>query len=236
MSTLAEETHEPEKNIGRGILIALCAIIVVFVAQTYIAAIVQPDWANTDPDMGFFDSVMLVGGPVFYKIMLVINIIAIGIANIMNAQMASSRLLYSMGRDGVIPKAFGKVHPKYQTPWFSAVFLGVVTLCLSIPMGDKMTQLAGLVNFGALASFILLNFAVFLFFFIREKKRNTFGDIVKYLICPWIGIAILVYVFTGFETMTYIVGIVWLIIGLIVGAVKSKGFKEVPEAFKHLEV
>ena len=209
MSTLAEETHEPEKNIGRGILIALCAIIIVFVAQTYIAAIVQPDWANTDPD---------------------------GIANIMNAQMASSRLLYSMGRDGVIPKAFGKVHPKYQTPWFSAVFLGVVTLCLSIPMGDKMTQLAGLVNFGALASFILLNFAVFLFFFIREKKRNTFGDIVKYLICPWIGIAILVYVFTGFETMTYIVGIVWLIIGLIVGAVKSKGFKEVPEAFKHLEV
>ena len=108
------------------------------------------------------------------------------------------------------------------------MFLGVVTLCLSIPMGDKMTQLAGLVNFGALASFILLNFAVFLFFFIREKKRNTFGDIVKYLICPWIGIAILVYVFTGFETMTYIVGVVWLILGLIVGAVKSKGFKEVP--------
>ena len=63
--------------------------------------------------------------------------------------MASSRLLYSMGRDGVIPRAFGKVHPKYQTPWFSAVFLGVVTLCLSIPMGDKMTELAGLVNFGA---------------------------------------------------------------------------------------
>ena len=116
------------------------------------------------------------------------------------------------------------------------MFLGVVTLCLSILMGDKMTQLAGLVNFGALASFILLNFAVFLFFFIREKKRNSFGDIVKYLICPWIGIGILVYVFTGFEAMTYIVGVVWLIIGLIVGAVKSKGFKEVPEAFKHLEV
>ena len=77
---------------------------------------------------------------------------------------------------------------------------------------------------------------MFLFFFIREKKRNTFGDIVKYLICPWIGIAILVYVFTGFEMMTYIVGIVWLIIGLIIGAVKSKGYKEVPEAFKHLEV
>ena len=71
---------------------------------------------------------------------------------------------------------------------------------------------------------------------VREGHRKTFGDWVKYLICPWIGIAILVYVFTGFQTATYIVGVCWLIIGLIIGAVKSKGYKEVPEAFKHLEV
>ena len=135
MSTLAEETHEPEKNIGKGIIIALSIIIVVFVAQTYIAAIVQPDWAATDPDMGFFDSVYLVGGPVFYKIMLLVNIVAVGIANIINAQMASSRLLYSMGRDGVIPRVFGKVHPKFQTPWFASIFLGAITLCLALPLG-----------------------------------------------------------------------------------------------------
>ena len=236
MSTLAEETREPEKNIGKGIIIALCFIIVVFVAQTYIAAAVQPDWANTDPDMGFFDSVMIVGGQGLYIFMLVVNIIAIGIANIMNAQLASSRLLYSMGRDGVIPRVFGKVHPKYQTPWFASLFLGVVTLCLALPLMDRMNDLAEFVNFGALSSFVMLNFATFLFFFVREGKRKTFGDWVKYLICPWIGIIILVYVFTGFQTPTYIVGVCWLVIGLIIGAVKSKGYKEVPEAFKHLEV
>ena len=226
MSTLAEETREPEKNIGKGIIIALCFIIVVFVAQTYIAAAVQPDWANTDPDMGFFDSVMIVGGQGLYIFMLVVNIIA----------MASSRLLYSMGRDGVIPRVFGKVHPKYQTPWFASVFLGVVTLCLALPLMDRMNDLAEFVNFGALSSFVMLNFATFLFFFVREGKRKTFGDWVKYLICPWIGIIILVYVFTGFQTPTYIVGVCWLVVGLIIGAVKSKGYKEVPEAFKHLEV
>lgn len=236
MSTLAEETREPEKNIGKGIIIALCFIIVVFVAQTYIAAAVQPDWANTDPDMGFFDSVMIVGGQGLYIFMLVVNIIAIGIANIMNAQLASSRLLYSMGRDGVIPRIFGKVHPKYQTPWFASLFLGVVTLCLALPLMDRMNDLAEFVNFGALSSFVMLNFATFLFFFVREGHRKTFGDWVKYLICPWIGIAILVYVFTGFQTATYIVGVCWLVVGLIIGAVKSKGYKEVPEAFKHLEV
>ena len=236
MSTLAEETREPEKNIGKGILIALCIMIVVFVAQTYVAALILPDWANTDPDMGFFDSVMIVGGQGLYIFMLVVNIIAIGIANIMNAQLASSRLLYSMGRDGVIPRVFGKVHPKYQTPWFASVFLGVVTLCLALPLMDRMNDLAEFVNFGALSSFVMLNFATFLFFFVREGKRKTFGDWVKYLICPWIGIIILVYVFTGFQTPTYIVGVCWLVVGLIIGAVKSKGYKEVPEAFKHLEV
>ena len=84
-----------------------------------------------------------------------------GIANIINAQMASSRLLYSMGRDGVIPRVFGKVHPKFQTPWFASIFLGAITLCLALPLQDYMGTLAGFVNFGALSSFILLNFAVF---------------------------------------------------------------------------
>ena len=234
MSTLAEETEKPEKTIGKGIIIALCIMVVVFVAQTYIAALIQPDWQNIDPEMGFFDAAMACGGPVFYKLLLVVNIVAVGIANIMNAQTASARLLYSMGRDGVIPRAFGKVHPKFQTPWFAAIAIGCVSLVL--PLFLDMATLSRFVNFGALSSFVLLNIAVFVFFFIKEKKRNSFGDIVKYLICPIVGVLILLYVFTGFDVPTYIVGIAWLIIGLIIGAVKSKGYKEVPDAFKNLEV
>lgn len=233
MSTLAEETVQPEKTIGKAIIVALSIIIVVFVAQTYVAALILPDWENTDMATGFFDAAEAAGGVVFRKILLVVNIIAIGVANIMAAQTATARMLYGMGRDGVIPRIFGKVHPKYQTPYVSAIIVGAAS-CF-IPLILSMSQLVRLVNFGALASFVLLNFAVFLFFFVKEKKRSG-TDIVKYLICPWMGIIILGYVFTGFDKMTYIVGIVWLIIGLIVGAVKSKGYKEVPEAFKNLEV
>lgn len=233
MSTLAEETVQPEKTIGKAILIALSIIIVVFVAQTYVAALILPDWQNTDMATGFFDAAEAAGGPIFRKILLVVNIVAIGIANIMAAQTATARMLYGMGRDGVIPRIFGKVHPKYQTPYVSALIVGIAS-CF-IPLILSMSQLVRLVNFGALASFVLLNFAVFLFFFIKEKQRGA-GAVVKYVICPWLGIIILAYVFTGFDKMTYIVGIVWLIIGLIIGAVKSKGYKEVPEAFKNLEV
>ena len=237
ISTLAEETNEPQKNIGRGILIALGLIIVCFVAQTYIASLVQPDWQSWSPEHAenaWFYGCQMIGGDLFMNIMLIINIVAIGIANIMNAQLAASRLLYSMGRDKVIPSIFGKVHPKYQTPWVGAIFIGAVALVLSLVL--TMADLATLVNFGALASFIMLNFAVFWYFFIKEKKRYSFGNIVKYLICPWLGILILGYVFTGFDVMTYALGVTWFIIGFIICAVKSKGFKEVPDAFKNLDV
>lgn len=237
ISTLAEETNEPQKNIGRGILIALGIIIVCFVAQTYIASLVQPDWQSWSPEHAenaWFYGCEMIGGELFRNIMLIINIVAIGIANIMNAQLAASRLLYSMGRDKVIPSIFGKVHPKYQTPWVGAIFIGAVALVLSLVL--TMADLATLVNFGALASFIMLNFAVFWYFFIKEKKRYSFGNIVKYLICPWLGILILGYVFTGFDVMTYALGVTWFIIGFIICAVKSKGFKEVPDAFKNLDV
>ncbi len=237
ISTLAEETNEPQKNIGRGILIALGLIIVCFVAQTYIASLVQPDWQSWSPEHAenaWFYGCEMIGGELFRNIMLIINIVAIGIANIMNAQLAASRLLYSMGRDAVIPRIFGKVHPKYQTPWVGALFIGAVALVLSLVL--TMADLATLVNFGALASFIMLNFAVFWYFFIKEKKRYSFGNIVKYLICPWLGILILGYVFTGFDVMTYALGVTWFVIGFIICAVKSKGFKEVPDAFKNLDV
>lgn len=237
ISTLAEETEHPEKNIGRGILIALGIIIVMFSIQTYMASLIQPDWASWSEEHAnnaFFYGCQLIGGDIFMKIMLVINIVAVGIANIMNAQMAASRLLYSMGRDKVIPGVFGKVHSKFRTPWFAAIFIGCVALALSLIL--TMADLATLVNFGALSSFIMLNFATFWFFFIKDGNRKTVGDWVKYFICPWIGIIILAYVFTGFEMMTWVMGITWFIIGLIVGAVKSKGFKEVPDAFKNLEV
>ena len=235
ISTLAEETVEPEKNIGRGIMIALGIIIVVFFAQTYIASLVQPDWATWDTEHAenaFFYGTALVGGDLFRNIMLVVNIVAIGIANIANAQLAASRLLYGMGRDKVIPSVFGKVHPKYQTPWVGSIFIGIIALVLSFA---GMSALATLVNFGALSAFIILNFAVFYYFFVKKGQRTKVSDWIKFLICPWLGIVILAYVFTGFDVLTYTVGVSWLVIGLIVGAVKSKGYKEVPEAFKNME-
>ncbi|HML36208.1 MAG TPA: APC family permease [Bacillota bacterium] len=234
ISTLAEETVKPEKTVGKGILIALIAIACVFILQTYVAALIQPDWKSIDSATGFFDAAAAAGGEGLRIGLLVINILAVGVANTMAAQTATARMLYGMGRDGVIPRVFAKIHPKYQTPYVGTFIIGGIS-CI-IPLILSMSQLVRLVNFGALSSFILLNVAVFLFFFIKEKRRNTFGDIVKFLICPICGVAILLFVFSGFERLTYIIGLIWMAVGIIIGAIKSKGYKEVPDAFKNLEV
>ena len=77
----------------------------------------------------------------------------------------------------------------------------------------------------------MLNVSVIWFFFFREKRRCG-GDAFRFLIFPLLGILILAYVWSGFDWPTQVVGAVWLVIGLAIGFVKSKGYKEVPEAFR----
>lgn len=96
---------------------------------------------------------------------------------------------------------------------------------------STVEDLARLVNFGALTSFILLNLAVYNFFWRREKMRGG-KALLNYVICPFCGVLILGYVWLSFDSMTQIVGFSWLAVGLVIGYVKSKGYKVVPEAFR----
>ncbi len=233
ISTLAEETKDPEKNVGRAILIALLIIGVVFFAQTYIVCLIEPDYTRFNPATALFDACALAIGEWFRIVLLVVNILAIGIANTLNAQAACSRILFSMSRDKLLPSFLGKIHEKFQTPYVALIFIGLVAALCAAIFTD--TQLTRLVNFGAISSFVVLNFAVFWFFFVKEKNRSG-KAILNYLIYPFCGMAILIYVWSGFDWLTQVIGFSWLAIGVVFGFIKSKGYKEVPEAFKKVHM
>ncbi len=229
ISTLAEETDKPERNVGRAIVISLLVIGLVFFLQTYVVCLMEPNYAKFDKSTALFDACAVAIGEWFRIVLLVVNILAIGIANTLNAQAACSRVLYSMSRDRLLPRFLSKVHPKYQTPHLAVFFIGIIAaLCAAVFTDEQLTKL---VNFGAISSFVMLNFAVFWFFFIREGRRGL-ADTWRYLLCPMVGMAILLYVWSGFDHMTQIIGFAWLAVGLVIGFIKSKGYKEVPEAFK----
>jgi amino acid transporter len=235
ISTLAEETKRPEKTVGKATFLSLLFIGIIFIGSTWVAELAwggkatNEDFVNT----GFFQVVEEVGGQGLRLFVYLVVIIATAIPNAVAAQSAITRILFSMARDKLMPSFMSKVHKKYATPHLAVLFIGVFT-CLAALI--PAMQLVRFINFGGLSSFIVLNFTVFWYFFIKQKERNTVLDWLKYLICPWCGILILGYVWSGFEGVTLIVGFSWLAIGIIIGAVRSKGFRVVPEGFKDLGV
>ncbi len=230
ISTLAEETKDPERTVGRAIMTALLLIGIVFMLQTYVATLIQPDHTKMDPDTAFFDAAYLAGGQWLKTLLLIINIIAVGLANTMAAQAASSRILFGMARDKFLPHALAKVHPKFKTPYVSTLLIAGLSLVCGLTFDIEM--LVKLVNFGALSSFIMLNFAVFWFFFIKEKNRQGAKNIMHYAVAPFLGMLILGYVWINFDKVTLMVGFAWLFVGLVFGFIKSKGYKELPGGLK----
>ena len=156
----------------------------VFVVETYLACTILPDWQNTDAATGFYDAASLAIGKWFEFFMVIITLLAAGIANTLVAQSSAARLLFTMGRDKVLPGFLGAVHPKFQTPYKAIGFLAVFSLVIAMVI--PVNTLVRLVNFGAIFSFIMLDIAVIVYFFGKKKQRDAHG-IWNYLILPLIG-------------------------------------------------
>lgn len=224
ISTLSEEVKNPQKVVGKATVLALATTAMLFLVQTYLASLVHVDYTNLDPDMALFDIAKELGGHYFYVALIVINVVAIGIAVTLNIQSSVSRVLFAMGRDNIIPgaKFFKKVHPKFQTPMNAILFAMLVSIIVVLTV-DMMTIIM-FVNFGALTSFMILNLSVIIYFFFKKKERGLRGFFF-HLLFPLIGFAVCAFVWSGFDKKTMIVGFSWMALGAIVGFVKSKGYK-----------
>lgn len=224
ISTLSEEAKEPRKTVPKAIVTALISSAALFFMQAYLASLAHKNYMDLDPDMALFDIAKEVGGEWFYVAMILVNVIAVGLAVTLNMQSSVGRVLYSMGRENVLfgSKFLEKIG-KYQTP-SNAIITSMVLSIAVILVVDLNTMLM-LVNFGAVTAFIAINLAVIYYFFFKKKERNYFRS----LIAPFIGFAVCAFVWTGFDKSTFVVGLVWLLIGAILDFVKSKGYKEKPK-------
>ncbi|MGH8234661.1 MAG: APC family permease [Rhodanobacteraceae bacterium] len=219
ISTLAEETREPRKAIGNATVLSLLLLGGIFILETYLAALVHPDYATLDDKLGFFQIARQVGGPALYLALILVNVVAAGIANALAAQSAIARILYSMGRDRVLPGAafLARVHPHWKTPINATLLVAVLSVLLALTLPEE--ALLKLVNFGALTAFMLLNVTVFVFFFIKQRRRR---QIFRYVLFPLLGLLIVAFVWSGFDRLTFLIGGSWLVIGLIWGAIRRK--------------
>jgi amino acid transporter len=213
ISTLAEETRDPRRDVGNATLLTLLLLGVLFVMQTWLAALAHPDFANLDPKLGFFQIAREVGGAWFFAMLIVVKAIATGVANAQAAQAANSRILYAMGRDRALPfgKFLSNVDPRRKLPANAVLSVACLSLLLALLVPEE--ALLRLVNFGALSSFLLLNLAVPLYFLPRATHRRWF----RHLVLPVAGLAVIGFVFSGFDRLTLLFGTCWLLAGAMLG-------------------
>jgi amino acid transporter len=124
-----------------------------------------------------------------------------------------------MGRDRALPfgRFLSKVDPRFKTPSNAILFVAALSLVLSLTV--PITVLLHLVNFGALASFLLLNLSVPIYFW---KRRGERARPVRRLVLPACGLIVVGFIFTGFDRTTFIFGGAWLVAGLLMATFRRQ--------------
>lgn len=228
VTTVAEEAIEPKKNIGRAIFIICIGAGVVFTFIAYISQLAWPDaWKEmSDPMTGIFDLFEHMKTGYMATTFLVIDNCA-SLACALTATAAVARILYGMGRDGVLPKKFfGYIHPKFKSPVYNILLISVLSLS-SIIFSENLYAALSLVSFGALSAFTLVNLSVIFQYVIKDKKRGP-ANILKYLIVPACGVLVSGYLFLSIETAGKIVGGCWLLLGVIYSAATTSFWRKLP--------
>lgn len=225
VANLAEEAVEPEKTIPRAIYIIILCAGVFFLTVTYFMQSLFPDVSNfndlegASPEIAYY-----IGGNLFQSIFIsgyVVAVLACGITQ----QMSVSRMLYGMGRDGVLPKRFfGYVSKKYGTPVFNIIFVGV--LASSAVFLDLM-RAASLINFGAFVAFMFVNLSVIVYFISRRKSNPLKVNLISIIISS-IGFVFNFYLWLNLEPSAKMLGIVWTGIGFAYILYLTKFFKIKP--------
>ena len=225
VSTLSEDVENPRRNI----LIAtvfVCFFTGIFGGlQIYLAQRIMPDFrALQNVDTAFMDVTRIVGGRLLFGAMAAILIVA-NLGAGLSAQAGISRLLFSMGRDKVLPsRVFAHLDSKHHTPVYSILLVGIFAFVGAILLNYE--RAAELINFGAFLAFMGVNAAVVRqFYFLRSRaKRRLLTD----ALLPAVGFIFCLIIWLNLPAAAKLLGAAWFAAGLLYDGIKTRGFRTAP--------
>ena len=221
VSTLSEEAKDPTTSVPRAIVIATVTGGLIYIVLSLIAQLVYPSNAFADPESGSLD-VMAAAGGQFLTIFFTAAYVAGACGSALTSQASVSRILYAMGRDGVLPRGFfGRLSQRFRTPVWATITVGVVSL---LALVVDLTFISEMVSFGALMAFSAVNLAVIKHYFIDGGRRGG-RAVLSFIVLPGIGFGLTVWLWTSLSPRTLLLGLVWLAIGIAYLAVVTRGFR-----------
>ncbi|MEK2493493.1 APC family permease [Kitasatospora purpeofusca] len=225
IATFVEEAVGASAAVARAVLWCLVVSGLLFVAQTWLAALLEPlspEQLAADPaaqGSAFYDTVE--GSVGHWLHVLVAASKAVGAAfAALAGQAAAGRLLFAMGRDGRLPRFLGAVDPGSAVPRRALLVSAGITLVAAVWAADRddgLDRLTSVVDIGALTAFTLLHASVVGWYVVRHGSR----DWIRHLAVPVLGVLVIGAVVAEAAGSAQVVGLVWLAVGLLVVAARS---------------
>lgn len=212
VSTMAEETENPKHNVPKAILLVTFLGGVIFIISSWILSNAFPNISVFAAESASADIAKQVGGVIFSSIFIAALVIAQFTSGV-SAQASASRLMFVMGRDGVLPNSFfGKLHKKFNTPYLNILIVGIIGL-LALKM-DVATS-TSFINFGAFAAFVLVNLSAFREYFrLKDSEKNIIQKIL-HLVVPTIGAIAVLILLASLDSNAILLGSIWFGMGVL---------------------
>ncbi|MGC0273349.1 APC family permease [Pseudactinotalea sp. Z1739] len=231
VSTFSEEAVDPKRTVPRAIILTAAIAGAVFVAVAFVVQLVSAGATYPDPDSAALDIARTIGGDLFGAVFLATVIVAQFTAGI-PIQAAGSRLLFAMGRDGVLPrKIFGYVSPRFRTPVFNLALTGAVGL---VAVFLDVTTSTSFINFGAFTAFAFVNISVIVLFMRQrhEKHRN----VLSWTLQPLLGLGVITWLLVNLDVNALTIGVIWLVLGFAWLLIMTRGLRREPPEVRLEEV
>jgi APA family basic amino acid/polyamine antiporter len=209
ISTAAEETKNPQRNMPIGILagLAVCTLIYVLVGIVATGIVPYQDLRAADP---LARALELAGLPTASWIVAAGAVVSLT-AVLLVFQYGQPRIFYAMARDGLLPSWAAKVHPKFRVPHITTVATGVIVAVGSLFMDEN--EIYDLTNIGTLSAFALVCVGVLVLRYTDPNRPRPFRVPAAWLVCL-VGAAACVYVMAGLPVRAWQRFAVWLAVGL----------------------
>jgi APA family basic amino acid/polyamine antiporter len=212
VSAAAQETKNPKRDLPIGLLGTLLCVSLLFVSVSLVVT-GMVHYTKLNVDSPFTFALQQVGAPAYFRYLIAAAALAGLTSVILVSLLGQPRIFYSMSKDGLLPKAFAKIHPKYGTPHITTWITGIG--CAVISGLFPLNLLGELVSMGTLLAFALVCAGVLVLRYQQPDLPRPFRTPL-FPLTPILGVAACAWQMYFLPPITWVNLIVWLTLGFIV--------------------